>query len=177
MRGIIRSDSTGARTVATGSWRVWNGTEQAKRLLAPDQFAGVVTAPLGLGEQAIAGRLVDLGVPRKQPEILAIRAADQRSAVALVQIEHPVVALGQTGKEPAEPVVEAHPQPIGNTGFLRHRFAFGFLQVAVFCFATVGPRHAAIGLQLVVRFGAYPISLKEPGQARQLIPGKRNNSE
>src|SRR5690606_1967891 len=135
-----------------------------------DQLAGVVAALLRLVQQALAGAGIKLNVARQQPEKLPIRAADQGDTVFLVQIKHPVMALGQLGKERAEPVVEAYPEPVGAAGLSRRGFTSGLLALAITGFATGEHPDIAVGQQTVAGFGAAAVSLKEHRQPCLLVP-------
>src|SRR5690606_19895981 len=99
------------------------------------------------------------------------RTADQRDAVVVSQIEHPVMALAQAGEKIAEPVVEAHPELVGAARLLRHRLAPGFLPLAACRFAAVDHLDATLVLQPVTRLGAHAVALEEHRQPRLFVPG------
>src|SRR5690606_2081152 len=80
------------------------------------------------------------------------------------------MALGQLGKERAEPVVEAYPEPVGAARLLRLGFTSGFLPLAILGFATVEHPDIAVVQQTVAGFGAHAVSLKEHRQPCLLVP-------
>src|SRR5690606_1220024 len=97
--------------------------------------------------------------------------AHQHGLVVVLQIEHPVVAPGDSGEDPAEPVVEADPELVGAPRLLGHGLAARLDPFALAGPAAIGHGDAAVLLQAVMRLGLGAVALEEHRQASQLVPG------
>src|SRR5690606_30831665 len=65
-----------------------------------DPVGQVEALPSGLVEEGGLRRVVHLGASRQEPQVLVVRGADQGVVVFLVDLQHPVVALGE--RDPAQ---------------------------------------------------------------------------
>jgi len=125
----------------------------------------------GNRQQFLAFLVGDCRRAREQPQVLAVGVPDQGHAVVLVVVKHPVLTLGQARSQPAEPVVELHPELVSLARLLGFGDALGLVPLAVLFLAAVVDVDAPVLTQAVTRFGLNAVALKEHWQARQLIPG------
>src|SRR5690606_14589487 len=86
-----------------------------------------------------------------------------------VDVQYPVVALGQTGEKPREPVIEAHLE-LGRLTLYQTRFAVGLLPVATSRATADVNADPALIAHAITGLGSHALALEEQRQPGDLVP-------